>query len=194
MNNYTQDQHSLFLLQSILFNAVPHAPEDLIRACGYCDRDDAQKSIFTKARLLYDVEHEKSQLHLLQGSIILSSISFSYALDKDYRYWLTNAARIASKMGLNRNSVSAGLDPDMKRLLRRIWWVVYNRDILLAISGIDNLRRFHDRYCDTSYLSEEDFEESCDVPVRFQNIVPPIYRLQKLFMVEYSKLSVISKT
>ena len=192
MQDYRRNQHSLFLMQSILANAVPHAPEELLRACGYESRIAAQKAFFSKARLLYDMNAEKSQLRLLQGSVMLSSLSFSYALDKDYRFWLTNAVRIATQWGLNRNSVSMSLEPGARRLLRRIWWVLYNRDTLLAISGIDNLRRLNDRYCDTAPLTEDDLEEVTQAP-EFDDILPPLLSLQKTFMVEYSKLSVISK-
>ncbi|EXJ74998.1 uncharacterized protein A1O5_01694 [Cladophialophora psammophila CBS 110553] len=192
MQDYRADRHSSFLLQSILANAVPHAPKELLQEAGYTDRVAAQRSLYSKARLLYDIGCEKSQLHLLQGSVMLSSLSFSYAIDKDYRYWLSNAVRIATQMGLHRNYVSETLGARTKRLFRRIWWVLYNRDTLLTISGVDNLRRFNDRYCDTAPLTESDWEEDTEIPVQFRDILCPIPRLQKLFMVEYSKLSIIS--
>ena len=194
MHDYRAKQHSPFLMQSILANAVPHAPKELLQEAGYKDRITAQQSLFSKARLLYDIGCEKSQLCLLQGSIMLSSLSFSYAMDKDYRHWLTNAGRIATLMGLHRNYVSEALGVRTKRLFRRIWWVLYNRDTLLTISGIDNLRRFHDRFCDTAPLTEADWEGDEEIPAEFSDILPPMPRLQKLFMVELSKLSIISKS
>lgn len=136
---------------------------------------------------------ENSQLHLLQGSIMLSSLSFTYAMDKDYRYWLSNAGRIATRMGLHRNYMSETLDMHSRHLYRRIWWVLYNRDTLMAVSGIDNLRRFNDRYCDTAPLTVSDWEEDVEIPMHSRDILRPMPRLQKVFMVEYSKLSTISK-
>lgn len=190
---YETGHHSPFVLQSILANVVPYAPIDLLRQAGYEDRLTAQKSFYTKATLLYDLRCEKNQLHMLQGSIMLSSLSFSYAMDKDYRYWLGNAGRIATQIGLHRNYVCENLGKRSKRLFRRIWWVLYNRDTLLAISGIDNLRRFNERYCDTAPLTESDWEEDGEIPDEFRDVLRPVTLLQKLFMVEYSKISIISK-
>lgn len=166
---------------------------ELLRQAGYQERILAQKDFFSRATLLYDIGCEKSQLHLLQGSIMLSSLSFSYSIDKDYRYWLTNACRIATRMGLHRAHVAGGMHPRLKTLCRRIWWVLYNRDILLATSGLDNLRRFNDRYCDTPPLEKSDWDDEGDIPEIYRGFLGPITTLQKLFMMEYSKLSVISK-
>lgn len=62
----------------------------------------AQKSFFSKARLLYDFGCEKGQLNLIQGSILLSSFQFSFAPDKDFRFWFHNATRIALQMGFHK--------------------------------------------------------------------------------------------
>ncbi|KAH0842469.1 hypothetical protein AYO21_10772 [Fonsecaea monophora] len=192
MQDYAADQHSTFVLQSLFANVVPYAPEHLLRQAGYEDRITAQKQLYAKAALLYDMGYEKNQLYLLQGSIMLSSLSFSYAIDKDYRYWLTNAGRIATQMGLHRNYVSQNLGRRSKRLFRSIWWVLYDRDTLLTISGLDNLKRFDERYCDTVPLEESDWEDEDEVPAEFRDILPPVTRVQKAFMMEYSKLSIIS--
>ncbi|KIX09209.1 uncharacterized protein Z518_00288 [Rhinocladiella mackenziei CBS 650.93] len=192
MRDYRANRHSVFVLQSILANVVPYTPKELLRQAGYEDRITAQKTLYSKARLLYDSGCERNQLYLLQGSFMLSSLSFSYAIDKDYRYWLSNAGRIATRMGLHRNYASETLGKRSKRLFRRIWWTLYNRDTLLTISGIDNLRRFNDRYCDTAPLRESDMDEDGEIPEEFRGVVYPVSLLHKMFMVEYSKLSTIS--
>lgn len=89
--------------------------------------------------------------------------------------------------------MSETLDMHSRHLYRRIWWVLYNRDTLMAVSGIDNLRRFNDRYCDTAPLTVSDWEEDVEIPMHSRDILRPMPRLQKVFMVEYSKLSTISK-
>jgi hypothetical protein len=101
----------------------------------------AQKDFFSKARLLYDFGCEKGQLNLIQGSILLSSFQFSFAPDKDFRFWFHNATRIALQMGFNKRSVQQigcqfldliscrdignHLDLPTYHLVRRIWWVLY---------------------------------------------------------------------
>lgn len=192
MTLYKVEQQSPFVLQAMFANVVPYATEELLTEAGFQDRMSAQKSFYTKATLLYDMKCERNQLSLLQGSIMLSSLSFSYSMDKDYRYWLSNATRIATQMGLHRDYICESLGEHSKRLFRRIWWVLYNRDMLLVISGIDNLRRFNDWHCDTAPLKEADLEEHSEIPSAFQDVLHPGTRLQRLFLVEYSNLSVIS--
>jgi hypothetical protein len=178
-------------MQSILANVVPYASSQLLLEAGFSDRLAAQKSFFSKAKLLYDLGSENGQLRILQGSLMLSSLYFSFALDKDYRFWLTNAVRIAINMGLHRNSIAKDLDLPTRKLFRRIWWVLYNRDILLAVSGLDNVRRLHDRDCDTAALTEADWGEEA-IPEQFKHIIPPITRLQKIYLIENCKLACIS--
>ncbi|EXJ66283.1 uncharacterized protein A1O5_10435 [Cladophialophora psammophila CBS 110553] len=192
MQDYRAGRHSAFLLQSIFANVVPYAPMKLLMQAGYEDRITAQKAFYAKATLLYDLRCERDQLYMLQGSIMLSSLSFQYAIDKDYRYWLSNAGRIATQMGLHRDYVCENLGKRSRRIFRRIWWVLYNRDTLLAISGIDNLRRFNERYCDTAPLTECDWEEDGEIPDELRDVLGLVSPLQKLFMVEYIKVSIIS--
>lgn len=194
MQDYSDNKSSPFLIQSVFANTVPFAPLELLHQMGFQDRLTAQKSLHDKAKLLYDIGCEKSQLRLLQGSVMLGSLYFAYATDKDYRYWLTNASRIAGQIGLHRKCVSEGLEPTSRRLFRRIWWVLYNRDVLLAISGTDNQRRFSDRYCDTSPLTEADWEEDVQIPERFRHILSPVLSVHKTFLIQYSKLSTLSKS
>lgn len=89
-------------MQAVLATAASYAPMSLLEDCGYVDRLSAQKAFYSKATLLYDFRCEKSQLRLLQGSLILGMIAFSYSLDKDFRYWFHNSLRLAIKMGLHK--------------------------------------------------------------------------------------------
>jgi hypothetical protein len=100
--DYMTGNASYFILHSILANAVPYASIDLIKEAGYGSREEAQADSTQKARLIYDFGCEKNQLHLLQGSIILSSFQFSYSASKDHRIWFHNAIRIAIQMGLHK--------------------------------------------------------------------------------------------
>lgn len=193
MQDYRSGKRSSFLLQCILANVAPYASPELLLEAGFSDRLEAQKSFFGKARLLCDLGSGIGQLQVLQGSLMLSSIHFSFGLDKDYRFWLTNAVRIATQMGLHRNGIAKDLDPGTRRLFRRIWWVLYNRDTLLAVSGLDNLRRLHDRDCDTDELTELDWgEEEETIPEQFKDILPPISLLHKVYLIENCKLARIS--
>lgn len=192
LNEYMNGTSSTFLMQAILASTVPYASHDLLRDCGFNDHHMAQKTFFNKAKLLCDIGVEKSQLRLLQGSTILSLLHFSFSMDSDYRYWLSNAVRLATKMGLHRADASKDLDDSTRKLFRRIWWVIYYRDALLVVNGLDNLRRLHDGDFDTPELTEADWNEEV-IPFEFKHILPETTRVQKLFLIESCKLSRISK-
>lgn len=192
LEDYQRGTYSAFLTQCILASMVSYAPLELINEAGYQDHFSAQKSFFDKAQLLCDLGAETSQLRLLQGSIALSLLHFSFALDKDYRYWLSNAVRIATVMGLHKNTVLLDLNPPTRRLFCRLWWLLYNRDCLTVTIGIDNVRRIHDDDFDISDVTEADWTRET-IPQRFVHIVRPTTRLQRLFFMENCKLSRLSQ-
>ena len=101
-DQFQNDNCSHFVLYAILANVVPYTTSKVITALGYRNRDLAQHDFVLKARLLHDFGCEKRQLNLLQGSIILSSFQFSYAPNKDHRFWFHNAVRVATQLGLHR--------------------------------------------------------------------------------------------
>lgn len=98
---YESDQSSLFLMNAVFANAAQYAPIDLIERCGFKSRSCAQRAFISRAILLYDLGHETIQLRLLQGSVVLGATVFSYTRDKDFRFWMHNASRLAVKMGLH---------------------------------------------------------------------------------------------
>lgn len=118
---------SHFVLYAILANVVPYACRELITAAGFSDRNAAQKDFSSKAQLIHDFGCERRQMVLLQGSCILSSFQVSYAPAKDFRFWLHNAFRIATQMGLHRQNLGDDIDTPTHRLCRKIWWMIYVR-------------------------------------------------------------------
>lgn len=196
MREYTTGVPSLFIMYSIFANVAPYASLSFIHHMGFSDRLSAQKSFFSKAKLLYDFGCEKVQLRLLQGTLILSSFILTYAMDNDYRFWLSNAARLATQMGLHRNSMVKELDPSSRKLFRRIWWVLYNRDVILAVTGLNNVRKLHDDDCDVSPLTMDDMGEDAwddEGDVTGTETVPVISDLQKQYMIENCKLSLLGQ-
>lgn len=102
MHSLASEGHSWFLVQAVLASSAQYAPLELLSQCGFENREAAQRQFSENAASLYDLGHERSQLRLLQGSIVLGSSISSYTQDKDFRYWLANAVRIAAKMGLHK--------------------------------------------------------------------------------------------
>lgn len=192
IREYRNQTASTFLLQSILASVAPYVPTSVIHEAGFEDHASAQKTFIDRARLLYDIGAEKNQLRQLQGATILSHLYVSLYTEKDYRYWLSNATRIATKMGLHKDEMGHNVDPPLRRLLRRIWWVLFNRDALLVFNGLDNLRRIHETDFDTSALTLDDWDVE-EIPTELNDLLPPITKLQKSFLVASCKLSLTSK-
>ncbi|CAG9981290.1 unnamed protein product [Clonostachys byssicola] len=190
---YESDQSSLFLMNAVFANAAQYAPIDLIERCGFNSRSCAQRAFIARAILLYDLGHETVQLRLLQGSVVLGATVFSYTRDKDFRFWMHNASRLAVKMGLHLRDIEGEVDPDTFKLCRRIWWAIYSRDIILHFTGLRNMRMLDRTDYDMTLLSEDDWESDESIPDQFWSILSPITRQQKLFHIEYVKLTLVGK-
>lgn len=102
LQSYYSSKHSILLLNSVLATTIPYTDLSVIQHAGFVDRESAQKWFYSNAVRLYDFGCETSQLHRLQSCLLLGTILLSFASEKDFRYWLQNAVRIASRMGLDR--------------------------------------------------------------------------------------------
>ncbi|KAJ9614358.1 hypothetical protein H2200_002494 [Cladophialophora chaetospira] len=188
LKGFADGTYSTFLLQCILTSVMPYVPYDLLSMMELPSRSSAQRFFFTKAQLLYDLEVEKSQLCLLQGSMVLTASTFAFVVDKDCRFWLINAVRLATQMGLHRKQIADQLDGPTRKLFKRVFWVLYNRDVLMAIAGRTNVRRLIDHHCDVPEMTEDDWESEDDLG-RLKRFISPRSRLQKLYLVQNTKLS-----
>jgi hypothetical protein len=92
------------LLHAMIANTIPYVPLELITTLSFHSRTAAMKSFNSRAILLYDFSSDRprSQLELLQVSLLLGTLQFSLTADKDFRFWLHNAVRIATRMGLHK--------------------------------------------------------------------------------------------
>jgi hypothetical protein len=190
MEEYARHMSSIFLLQAVLASVVPYASVDLLNDAGFHDRSSAQEIFYFRAKLLHDFDVEKSQLRLLQGALILSITHVSHYMPRDYRYWFSNAVSVANKMGIYKNLSNQRLGKPTRRILRRIWWIIYTWDALLALHGMDTMRRFHDNRSDTSCLTEADWEE--EIPPTLQDFLRPISKAEKVYLIESAKHSCLS--
>ena len=195
MREFANGAVSSFLLQCIIAHVISYMPSELLLDMGYTDRPYAQRHVYEKAQLLYDLRAERSQLRLLQGSLLLGSLHFSVSIDKDYRYWHANAVRLATQMGLHRQQMTNQLPCLDRKLLRRIWWVIHDRDILLSISGLSNVRHLNDKHCDTTFIQASDLEEEDDFGGKVMpDWLPPITATQKAYFVQNAKLAKICES
>jgi hypothetical protein len=190
VQDYWQQPAPTFVMQSVLASAVTHAPLEILNAAGFSDCASAQEAFFTRAKLLHDFDIEKRMLQRLQGSLILSVSHVSHYMQCDHRYWFSNATCIAARMGLHRIIRHEGADSSTK-ILRRIWWLMYTWDVLLSLNGMNTMRRFHDADSDVPHLVEDDWEDE-RLPDG-QTMLLPIARLEKLYLIQNCKLSLLSE-
>ncbi|CAH0000107.1 unnamed protein product [Clonostachys byssicola] len=140
IQRYRAGNCSLFLLYAILATTVPFAPEDAISGLGFQDRSAAQTSFFSKSKLLYDFHCERDLLAMFQGSIVLSIIILDYPTDKDFQHWFYNSIRLLVKLDVPEICARQEDSCKVQKLYRRIWWVLYNRDVFNSFVNTRNLR------------------------------------------------------
>ncbi|KAF9892986.1 hypothetical protein FE257_012397 [Aspergillus nanangensis] len=182
LDDYTRGTCSSFLLWSIFANVVPYASRETLLDAGYTEYPAAQKEYFARARLLYDFGCEKGQLSLLQGSVLLSSFQFSVAPDKDFRFWFHNAVRIATQMGFHQQDIGSHLDTETYHLARRIWWVLYSRDVWFCTVGFENARRMQGREFEIPLPDVQDWGCELQVSPRHKDLMPEINSTQRHFL------------
>ncbi|KAL2801954.1 hypothetical protein BJX63DRAFT_438333 [Aspergillus granulosus] len=164
VQEYWRQTSSMFVLQSVLASAVPHAPSELLKEAGFPDRAAAQEAFFTRAKLLNDFDVETRMLQRLQGSLILAVTHVSHYMQCDHRYWFSNATCIASRMGLHRYMQHASSDSSTK-----------------CSAGYGGLY--------VPQLAEDDWEDE-SLP-EGQNMLLPIGSHEKFYLIQSCKLSLL---
>ncbi|KXH63636.1 hypothetical protein CNYM01_11731 [Colletotrichum nymphaeae SA-01] len=159
---YESGSYSPFLIQTVLTSATLYVPTNLLTSCGYSNVTEAQTAFFNKALLLHDFQCEKSQLCLLQGSLILGTTAFFYPIDRDVQYWFFNAVRLATKLELQKLDQLRIADTQLRGLYRRIWWVIYCRDVLLSFLGMQSMPLVSDKKKLPALPTAEDWEVQSD--------------------------------
>ena len=102
MSRYLQSTCSSFLLYSLYAAVIPYASTKLVHDLGFDTAYAAQREFFSRVKVLYGLDCESSELALLQGSILLCSFKHVLGQTKDFRFWKSNAIRLAIQMGLHR--------------------------------------------------------------------------------------------
>jgi hypothetical protein len=76
---------------------------------------------------------------------------------KDTWHWMGVAISLAHTIGLHRNPEKSDMEPQKKKLWKRIWWSCFMRDRLIAL-GMRRPTRVKDEDYDVPMLTEDDFE------------------------------------
>lgn len=188
--DFVRGSLSHLLLFAILANVVPYASIDDLKRAGYDNKISAQHDFYLKAQLLHDFGCERSQLVILQASVVLSTFHYHFAPAKDHRFWFSNAVRLATQLGLHRQKLGNDLDPATHGLCRRIWWLLYSRDVLFSLTGFGNMRAINESESDTSPLTDADWGEEY-ISAEAGAMIPSVTALQRHFFIQNCKLALL---
>lgn len=164
----TNKSPSLLLLQSMLMIGAMHCPLPLLTTPlpahsdwkPFPNRSTAIETLVHRARTLFNIDHEKDRLSVIQSMFLLQ---FWWRIPTDYKdqsYWMAGAIRIAQGMGLHRSTRenwAKGILSDEERLLwRKMWWALWIRDRQIA-AAMGKPVLIHDEDCDVEELGLRDF-------------------------------------
>ncbi|PWW72512.1 hypothetical protein C7212DRAFT_302062 [Tuber magnatum] len=147
---------SLLLFQAVMFTGSAFVDTESLRAAGYPTRKAARKAFFTKARALYDFDHEQDRMSLVQAILLMTYWYETPDDQKDTWHWMGVAISLSHTIGLHRDPENSNMDPDRKKLWKRIWWSCFMRDRLVAL-GMRRPTRIKSEDCDVPMLTLDDF-------------------------------------
>ncbi|EZF74916.1 hypothetical protein H105_03416 [Trichophyton soudanense CBS 452.61] len=148
----SSDAPSLLILQAVLLaGAHVSRPRPM--------RDTLKAAFFRRAKLLFEARVERNRDIMVQAALLLTW--YSDPVDDDVaanaHYWVGVAARIATGLGMHRNSGSSIFVPHDKRMWRRAWWILVQFDVMVSLQyGRPQAINLDD--CDVEPLREADFE------------------------------------
>jgi hypothetical protein len=108
---------------------------------------------------LYDFDYEVDRVALVQSLLLMTYWYETPDDQKDTWHWTGLAISLAHTIGLHRNPDKSNMEPNQKKLWKRIWWSCFMRDRLVAL-GMRRPTRVKDEDYDVPMLTEDDFEIS----------------------------------
>lgn len=188
--NDPNDNPSLMLLQAVLLcgSRVLNNPL-LFDNKGLSDL--ASLTFFRRARALYETNYESDPVSIVQTVLLIGSYwEGPEDVTRNSYYWTRVGVGLAQGFGFHRDiSSSPGLSSSEKKIWRRIWWCLFEKDRNVAIAfGRPATIDLTD--CDVPMLTVDDFIE--DDP-EFGVVSPyPLNETQALYFIHLVKLAEIT--
>lgn len=188
--NDPNDSPSLMLLQAVLLcgSRVLENPQ-LFDSKGLSNL--ASLTFFRRAKSLYETNYESDPVLIIQ-TVILIGLYWEGPEDvtRNSFYWTRVGVGLAQGFGFHRDvSASPSLSAADKKVWRRIWWCLFEKDRNVAIAfGRPPAINLTD--CDVPMLSVEDFNE--DEPEEGRVSPYPINEVQVLYFIHLVKLAEIT--
>ncbi|KAJ5620908.1 hypothetical protein N7510_004892 [Penicillium lagena] len=120
-------------------------------------------SLFRRAKSLFDIRYENDRLNLIQAALLFTwHLQGVDDVSANAYYWIGIACRIAFGLGMHRttsygtNAIRMPIHD--QRIYRRVWWTIYQLDVLGSLHHGRPLSIDPDE-CDQLSLCAEDFIE-----------------------------------
>ena len=129
-NRDPADPPPILLLQAILLVgthvARPSKPE----------RDALKEIFYRRCKWLFDNRVERNRDILIQAALLMTWYSDNCDDDvsANAHYWVGVAARIATGIGMHRNTVSSRFVDRDRRMWRRLWHILIQLDVMVSLS------------------------------------------------------------
>ncbi|SGZ52620.1 CIC11C00000003301 [Sungouiella intermedia] len=184
------DSPSLMLLQAVLLCGSRVLSNPLLFDSKGL-KELASLTFFRRARALYETNYESDPTSILQ-SVILIGYYWDGPEDvtRNSFYWTRVGVSLAQGFGFHRDiSRSDALSATEKKIWRRIWWCLFEKDRNVAIAfGRPTSIDLAD--CDVPMLTFEDFDES---DPELGIVSPyPVNRTHALYFIHLVKLAEIT--
>ncbi|ODV77302.1 uncharacterized protein CANTADRAFT_34018, partial [Suhomyces tanzawaensis NRRL Y-17324] len=184
------DNPSLMLLQSVLLCGSRVSKNPLLM-----DHNNstmlASLTFFRRAKALYEASYESDPVSVLQTLLLVGSFwEGPEDVTKNSYYWTKVAIALAQGYGFQRDiSNSKTLSNSDKKIWRRVWWCLFEKDRNVAIAfGRPAAIDLND--CDVPMLTLEDFDEN-DNELGIKSPYP-VNETQALYFIHLVKLAEIT--
>ncbi|KAF2972454.1 hypothetical protein GQX73_g1159 [Xylaria multiplex] len=173
---------NLLLLWSMFSVAANHIDKAVVRQAGYQSHKEMKKSMFTRAKCLYDNGCEENRISIIQSVSLLAFWYSDLGERTESWHWLGIAISLCQTLGLNRDPdrghYNKRLSNRQRQIWRRIWWSCFFRDRWLSFS-MGRPQRINSRDCTTPMPSSEDLTNDLnELPSQVRAIyMPPEFPL-----------------
>lgn len=186
--NDPNDNPSLMVLQAVLLCGCRISQNSLLLDSNGSN-NLACLTLFRRAKALYEANYESDPISIIQTLILIGSYGEGPEdVTKNSFYWTRVALGLAQGFGFQRDiSTSPNLTETEKKVWRRIWWCLFEKDRNVAIAyGRPLVIDLND--CDVPMLTVDDFNEDepdCKSPY-------PVNETQALYIIHLVKLAEIT--
>lgn len=188
--NDPNDSPSLMLLQAVLLCGLRVLNNPLL----FDNRglsDLASLTFFRRAKALYETNYESDPVSIVQTVLLIGSYwEGPEDVTRNSYYWTRVGVGLAQGFGFHRDiSLSPRLSAPEKKIWRRIWWCLFEKDRNVAIAfGRPATIDLTD--CDVPMLTMDDFDESD--PENGMVLPYPLNETQALYFIHLVKLAEIT--